>query len=441
MKKILFVVMFLIALGSSARAEIEEELPFRFAYDLSRFRILTIAAEGFNHEETVELSGLWRAMGARVDFSGAKKELAGEKGGPGDARQHGAQPPLLKVDSLFSKTDVSRYDLIYIAGGDGIARLVREHGPALRTLLANAHQGKAHVAAICHASMALSLSPGIKGSRVTGNGDEELDALTRAGAVVVDEVFVRDGAFLTGQYPFLRTFALQVAEALQFPQGNGPLQAFLAERTPLQKALADLRSSQEISGQPIPQEQVEAVLRSAYQTIVLRPWGNYPPLFKLVRIRDEETKQAIAGVVEEQLKGKYLAQFGSEERIHEHVRKCFQVPPEMFFVFLDTRATGPEGSPFREIAFRAAVSRYGAALENIALTARSLGLGVGLLGFPPLLQAAEKAARDVLGIPESMAFLDLFVLGYPLRNNPPAIEKSLSWIMSEGRLMRPEGTK
>lgn len=432
MKKIMFWLLLLVALATPAQGEIQEDLPFKYAYDLSGVRIVTVAADQFSFEETVELSGLWRDMGAQVLFAGPKKSLAGEKlAAPGQARGEAVR---LDVDLLLDEIDARRCDLIYIAGGDGIGRFVQEHGAALRALLAGAHQGKACVAAICHASMALSLSPRIRGSRVTGNGDEELEALIQAGAVVVDEVFVRDGAFLTGQYPFLRTFALQVAETLQFPQGNGPLQAFLAGRTPLQKAMADLRSSQEISGQPVPREQVEAVLRSAYQTILLRPWGNYPPLFTLVSVRDEKAREAIARVVEEQLKEKYLAQFGSEERIQEHVRKCFQVPPELFFVFLDTRAAGPEGSPFREIAFRAAVSRYGAALENIALTARSLGLGVGLLGFPPFLQAAEKAARDVLGIPESMAFLDLFVLGYPLRNNPPAIDRPLEALLRTGTM-------
>ena len=46
MKKILFAVLLLLLLAVSARAEIEEVLPYRFPYDLSRFRIVTIAADG-----------------------------------------------------------------------------------------------------------------------------------------------------------------------------------------------------------------------------------------------------------------------------------------------------------------------------------------------------------------------------------------------------------
>jgi len=80
MKKILFVLMLLLAFGASARAEIEETLPFQFSYDLSRFRIVTIAADGFSFEETVEMSRLWQAMGAQVDYAGPKKGLTGEKG-------------------------------------------------------------------------------------------------------------------------------------------------------------------------------------------------------------------------------------------------------------------------------------------------------------------------------------------------------------------------
>jgi protease I len=438
MKKIVFIVMLLLALGGSARAEIEETLPFQFSFDLSRFRILTIAADGFNLEETVEMSRIWQDMGALVDFAGPKKDLSGETG---EAPAPGTAGPKLTVDQLLSEIEVSRYDLIYFAGGEGLGQLIKEHGAVVKALIEKALHKKIAVAAICHAPQVLSLSELVKGKRVTANGEEETNALRNAGAIVVDEVFVRDGMFLTGQWPFLRTFAFHVAEKLQFPDGNGPFQQYLAGRTDLEKAFDDVRSSREISGQKVADETLEKIFRSAFKTILLQPWGNYPPLFKVLNVSDEKTKEAIAKEIGAQLKLRYLANFGSEEKIDMHVRRCFLTPPALYFVFIDMKAIRGSDPQMKEMAFRAAVTRYGSALENISLTARSLGLGIGLLGYPPFLQFAEKSVRNVLGIPENMAFIDMFLIGHPLGSNPPAIGKPLSAMMTNGCMKRPEGAK
>ena len=441
MKKIIFALMLLLALGASARAEIEESLPFQFSYDLSRFRIVTIAADGFNYEETVEMSRLWRAMGAHVDYAGPKKELTGEKLAVSPADGHKVQPALLTVDLLLPEVDASRYDVVYIAGGDGIETLVHEHGAALKKLFAKARQGKTRFAAICHAPMALSVSDRIKGKKVTGNGDTELGALQKAGAIVVDEVFVSDGMFLTGQYPFMRTFVFQVAETLQFPDGGGPFQEFLAGKTDMEKAFDDLRNSQEISGEEVAEDSLDKIFRSAFKTVLMQPWGNFPPLFKVVRVSDARTREALARGVGAELKLHYLPAFGSEQRIDTITRRCFLVPRDVFLVFVDMKALPPAASQLQEIYFRSAIIRYGSALENIALTARSLGLGIGLLGFPPFLRSTEKPVREILGVPESMVFIDMFLLGQPLRSNPPAIGKPLSVMMTNGCMVRPEGAK
>ena len=297
------------------------------------------------------------------------------------------------------------------------------------------------MAAICHAPQVFSLSELVKGKRVTANGEDEVNALRNAGAVVVDEVYVSDGLFLTGQWPFLRTFAYHVAEKLQFPEGNGPFQQYLAGRTDLEKAFDDLRSSREISGRMVPEETLEKIFRSAFKTILLQPWGNYPSLFKVLKVSDEKAKEAIANEIGAQLKRRYLANFGSEEKIEIHVRRCFLIPPALYFVFIDMNAIRPSDPQMKEMAFRAAVTRYGAALENISLTARSLGLGISLLGYPPFLPFAEKAVRDVLGIPGNMAFIDMFLIGHPLGSNPPAIYLPLSALMTNGCMKRPEGAK
>lgn len=433
MKKIVFALVLWLAAAAAAVAQIEETLPIEPGYDLSRFRILTIAADGFNYEETVEMSALWREMGARVDYAGPKRELAGEKGGPGDGPEPGAEAPTLRVDHLLSEIDASGYDLIYFAGGEGIGGLVRDHGTTIRGLIGKAHARKAFVAAICHAPMLLTVTPLIKGMKVTANGDSEIRALQDAGATVVDDVLIRDGVFLTGQYPFLRSFAFHAAETLLYPGGNGPLQKYLAARPPLEKALDGLRNVREFSEWKASEKDLETILGSAFKTFLMQPWGNYPPLFKLARIGDGKARQALAEAIAGQLKAHYQANFGSPARIDEHVRRCFVNPPELFLVFIDTKAAGPAGSPFRDMMLRAAVARYGSALENIALTAGSLGLGVGLLGFPPLMQSAEKAVRDQLALPETMMFIDMFAIGYPLRSNPPAISRPLSALMLDGR--------
>lgn len=99
------------------------------------------------------------------------------------------------------------------------------------------------MSAICHGPLALAASTAIKGKRLTVQGTTERETLERAGAVVVSEAAVVDGGLVTGQWPHLEEFAVTLAERVQYPGGGGPREKALAARSPVERALDDLRDT------------------------------------------------------------------------------------------------------------------------------------------------------------------------------------------------------
>lgn len=399
-----------------------ERLPFSHTYDLSNVRILTIAADDFNYEETIETSNLWRTFGAAVDYAGPEKTLTGElpeflpPAGTADKR------PSLAVDVLLSTVDVSAYDIIYLAGGEGITVLLKEHRAELQRLVdESVRQGKL-VGAMCHAPLALSASGSIKGRRVTANGREERRVLTSAGAIVTDDVCVCDGPFLTGQWPFLQTFALTVAERKQFPDGGGPLERFMARRSSMEKLLDDIRSTPALAPFPVGADTLEIILRSALKTPPLEMTMKPSAPFRLIALTSKEAKTSVGMKVFEQSKNYFVSRGAPELAIREMILARFATPPVLYVAVVDPSMADTVGHRTMIDALQNCAVHYGSSRENIILSARSMGLGIALLGYPRFLAAGQEIGK-VLNLPSSARILDMFAIGYPIMHGLPPLSR------------------
>ncbi len=426
------LALIFLALGVRAQAW-AEKLPFDYSYRLTGLRILTVASDMFNYEETVVMSEYWRRMGAQVDYAGPERIVKGEEPEAPPAGSSRSKPLELTVDKLLAEVDVSQYDLIYFAGGEGIGTMVREHGDAVRRIIDGALQKNKSVAALCHAPMVLSVSGSIKGRRVTANGAAETKALRDAGAVVVDEVFAADGPFLTGQWPFLQTFAVNVAEKFQFPGGDGPYAKYLAGRSIQERSFDGLRNSYRLSGRAVDEKAINRILQSAFKIILVQPWGNFPVEFRIVKVTDPEVKKALAKAVGDEIKSKAPETSGSPQAVDQITEMCFVTPPVVCFAFVDLGPIAGGNARVREMNLYTSIVRYGSALENIALTARSSGLGIAMLAYPRFLEFGEQAVKESLAVPESVVLVDMFALGYPEYSNPPALSRDIAEMIMNNR--------
>ena len=171
-------------------------------------RIAVLAADGF---EEIELTGpVWyfKELGAEVDIIAPKFNPAPERYGlstPEMAKTHimaiqYLQPVgWIKFDRTADQIKVSDYDAVFIPGGAWNPDNLRYDKDVIRFIQDFNKSGKL-IAAICHAPVVLASADILKGRKLTGYWNIQID-LKNAGGNVVDEPVVTDGNIVTSRHP------------------------------------------------------------------------------------------------------------------------------------------------------------------------------------------------------------------------------------------------
>jgi intracellular protease, PfpI family len=185
-------------------------------------KIAVIAADGF---EEIELLGpVWyfRELGAQVDIVAPKYVPFPEKFGlsaPEMAKTHimaiqYLQPVgWIKVDRTADQIGVSDYDAAFIPGGAWNPDNLRADKDVIKFVQDFNKSGKL-IAAICHAPVVLASADILKGKKLTGYWNIQVD-LKNAGGTVLDQPVVVDGNLITSRHPIdVADFSLAVEKWL-----------------------------------------------------------------------------------------------------------------------------------------------------------------------------------------------------------------------------------
>lgn len=170
--------------------------------------IAVIAADGF---EEIELLGpVWyfRQLGAKVDIVAPRYNPAPERYGlmyPEMAKTHimaiqYLQPVgWIKFDRTADQIKVDEYDAVFIPGGAWNPDNLRYDKDVINFLREFNKTGKL-IAAICHAPVVLASADILKGKKLTGYWNIQVD-LKNAGGTVLDQPVVTDGNLITSRHP------------------------------------------------------------------------------------------------------------------------------------------------------------------------------------------------------------------------------------------------
>ena len=182
--------------------------PVKDATVLKGKRIAVIAADGF---EEIELTGpVWyfKQLGATVDIVAPKFVPAPERYGlvyPEMSKTHimaiqYLQPVgWIKFDRTADQVKVSDYDAVFIPGGAWIPDNLRQDKDVIKFIRDFNKSGKL-IAAICHAPVVLASADILKGRKLTGYWNIQVD-LKNAGGTVLEQSVVTDGNFVTSRHP------------------------------------------------------------------------------------------------------------------------------------------------------------------------------------------------------------------------------------------------
>ncbi|GEP44727.1 DJ-1/PfpI/YhbO family deglycase/protease [Brevifollis gellanilyticus] len=185
-------------------------------------RIAVLAADGF---EEIELTGpawYFRALGAQVDIVSPKFNPAPARYGlstPDMAKDHIMAIQYLnpvgwiKVDRTADQIKVDEYDAVFIPGGAWNPDNLRHDKDVVRFLQDFNKSGKL-IAAICHGPVVLASADLLKGKKLTGYWNIQID-LKNAGGEVLEQAVVVDGNLITSRHPIdVADFSLAVRDWL-----------------------------------------------------------------------------------------------------------------------------------------------------------------------------------------------------------------------------------
>ncbi len=171
-------------------------------------KIAVLVADGF---EEIELTGpVWyfRELGATVEIVAPKFVPAPERYGlvyPEMSKTHVMaiqylQPVgWIKFDRTADQVKVSEYDAVFIPGGAWNPDNLRYDKDVIKFIREFNKSGKL-VAAICHAPVVLASADILKGRKITGYWNIQVD-LKNAGGNVVEAPVVTDGNLVTSRHP------------------------------------------------------------------------------------------------------------------------------------------------------------------------------------------------------------------------------------------------
>ncbi|MFT3935122.1 MAG: type 1 glutamine amidotransferase domain-containing protein [Chitinophagaceae bacterium] len=171
-------------------------------------KIAVLAADGF---EEIELTGpVWyfKQLGAQVDIVAPKYNPAPERYGlayPEMSKTHimaiqYLQPVgWIKFDRTADQVKVSDYDAVFIPGGAWNPDNLRNDKDVIQFVQDFNKAGKL-IAAICHAPVVLASADILKGRKITGYWNIQVD-LKNAGGTVLEQSVVTDGNLVTSRHP------------------------------------------------------------------------------------------------------------------------------------------------------------------------------------------------------------------------------------------------
>lgn len=171
-------------------------------------KIAVIVADGF---EEIELTGpVWyfKELGAQVDIVAPKYNPAPERYGlvyPEMSKTHVMaiqylQPVgWIKFDRTADQIKVNDYDAVFIPGGAWNPDNLRYDKDVIKFIQDFNKAGKL-IAAICHAPVVLASADILKGRKLTGYWNIQVD-LKNAGGNVVEQSVVTDANIITSRHP------------------------------------------------------------------------------------------------------------------------------------------------------------------------------------------------------------------------------------------------
>jgi protease I len=417
---ILLIVLVNGANGQSWKQSTETEWEF----DMSRYSILMILYEGFNYDEAFDITGYWKLWGAKIDIAGTLPEQHGERNNPATQKVHDEIPVTVKPDLNIEEVDLQRYDLIYFPGGEGVQEFNSKYHEKIREIIDKTVSRGKYVAAICHSPYLLSSSELLKGHSITVQGNEFKTELQKAGAKIINDIFVADRNFLTGQWPYFETFGASVAQELTGSIGT-PIswqqpQVFY----PNLQNLGNTRNVWYMKDRAMPEDTLKMIIRKCINPQLPFEMMNNNTL-RIIAVRDTSIKSLLADEIVKASREKYVQENLSETAMKKVWYQILNAP-YLIFVYNDlSDLAGIKDENERALNERIYTVLAGESISQLIFSANSFGYGTSTLGGMRTF-VAEEGFRKILGLSPYYQLENIITVGIPAEFSNPPVARPLS---------------
>jgi hypothetical protein len=317
---------------------------------------------------------------------------------------------------LLADADYQKYDLIYFPGGERVEDFLNSSRNEIKKLIDGAVSEHKYVAAICHSPLLLAASGFLKGHLITVQGNEYRAELMKSGATIVNKVFVSDGYFITGQWPYFETFAVSVAEKILFPDGNGPFALARKKNSALNRFL-DQRNVYLMKPGVIPDDTIRLIAKHSVNPVLPFEMMNNSYL-RIIAVTDPAVKSLLV----DQLVESGQEKFKSENIPAEAMKRLWTMmlnAPVIMFIYTDM--SGLTTGDDREIYSKISMSLAGQCVAQMGTVAAELGYSVSVLGGQRSLIAGQ-GIGNALNVPADYVLMNIVGIGYPAElTNPPVV--------------------
>ncbi|ODS35237.1 MAG: hypothetical protein A7315_01940 [Candidatus Altiarchaeales archaeon WOR_SM1_79] len=416
---ILILVLTTIA-GDSVLGQVWwEEIDESYHYDLSKFNLLVLLGDDFDYHETVVIKKYWEDWGAKVDIAGVAPELTGHAWKVTSQGWDRSENRQIKTDLLLSQVNLSKYQVLFMPGGNSPKNLLAKDSVSVTRLIKQADKNGLLLAAICHGPHLLAAADVIKDHNVTGHR-EIVSRLSQAGGRVVNEVCVVDGNIITGNFPYFGTMAMKVAEKLLYPNGGGPSEKSPFVTNAVLKAIKERRSIRRFQDKAVDPNLIKIILKAA----IWAPSPNNNQPWKFVVVRDRGVKEKIVETLVNQTKIAFEKRGYPSDAVKRYWSNLFSSPVHIF-AFCDTAGVEID-KDWQNIDMLHCMQSVSAACQNILLAATALDLGSLWIGATLII---EPEIKKLLKVPKNFQLVSTIAIGYVADKSLPPVRKSLSRVL------------
>ena len=407
-------VLVLLALPSLSRPAVAqpfiEETGAAYDFDLRGRTIAVVMGDGVEFNEAIVIPGYWKRWGARIVYVGTARVLKAEEMVVTE-RGFGPAPRTVNADVLLQEFDGTGVDLIYFPGGESPRALLDQHRQEVIRLAQTANRLGTNLAAFCHGPAVLVAADVVRGRKIAA--ELSPDEVRAAGAIPLTAAHVEDGNILTGNFPFMESFAVAVARELT---GRSSVV------TPAER-LASVEFRFGLTEHFVDRDVPDAVLRDLVQAAMLTTYDfpmNLHKPWTVVAVKEQGLRGQICAALKEPFHAFYASRGIPAERrsalLDAHIAAPIYIIVLMKAQLLDPRVGPYDASP--EIIYRHQTLAAGAFTNNLRVTASRMGLGTNLVqGLPFLL--AESQLMKILAPPPGSFIAAVVSLGYPARVGLP----------------------